>query len=407
MAIRYVNPSGSNTSPYDTEAKAATTIQTALTGAVSEDVIAVRDDADYVLAATLSVPNVGTIFMVAYKTTSPTTKLFDGDMSDGGAFYKTARVTIDNDNLAQSAITYLGNTQLYLLNFEITNVPVTHPPIDWTTNGTVAVEGVGCGLHNCHITGGRYMDFTIVNNPLIFDSKFTGSWFDSGGKSYFPCLTLLPGGLVANNFFKIDAGEGYLSTNSNAGADQDMCPTVMGNIFTLGGNIDKEMIRARHGGNFVNNTFYQPAGFIMGEGQGDNIMLSQSKDDLFYFTIWNNIFFSAATGASIAQGINISDPTKLAFIHNYNCLYNTDNTNYVLGLNDIEEDPLFEDAPNDNFTLKPGSPCLNAGQPSLAGDDIFAKSTIGSYQRGLVNNNELRKNGINLQYGKSNKQYGP
>ena len=378
MAIRFVNPSGSNTSPYDTEVKAATVIQTALTGASSSDIIAVRDDADYVLSSTLSIPNVEMLAIVGYRTNAPTVKLFDGDMSIGGAFYKAARVTIDNDNVAQSAITYLANTQLMLLNIQLTNNPTTHPAIDWVTNGTAAVSGVSVLINNCELTGGANINCQIVNNMVLSDSLITGTWEIAGGKTYFPCFRLITGGLITGNFFKIDAGEGYLTTSSNASLEQDSGAAVYGNIFTLGGSIDKEMIRARHGGSFFNNVFYQPIGTLMGEGQGSNAMLLNSNESTYYETVFNNIFFSAETGINRAEGIHIETPLVLGYNLNFNCLFNTDNSNYTLGDQDIETDPLFVNPQADDFRLKSSSPCIATGQPAIVGNGIFNSSNMGT-----------------------------
>ena len=381
MAIRFVNPSGSNTSPYDTEVKAATVIQTALTGASSEDIIAIRADADYVIGSTLNIPDVQMLAVVAYKTTSPTVALFDGDMSRGGASYKSEWGVIDTNGGAFAGITYLGNTQLLMLNIKIINVPTTQVPIDWDTNGTVLGSGVGVSilLDNCWLTGGNILDFQIANNSMIVDSKITGSWANpSATKTFAGCLQGWTGGHIWNNFFKIDAGEGYINTLGDPTTGQDNGLSIVGNIFTLGAGaaLDKEMVRIRHGANVFNNVFYQPIGTILGDGGENRMLVTQA--DVFYQSIYNNIFMSAETGGNRSEGIALLNANSITFQKGYNCLFNTINTNYTLASTDIEGDPLFVNPQADDFRLKPGSPCIATGQPSTVGLNLFNESNIGT-----------------------------
>lgn len=60
-----------------------------------------------------------------------------------------------------------------------------------------------------------------------------------------------------------------------------------------------------------------------------------------------------------------------------NAWYDSDNARNFKGKYSIEEDPQFVDAPNNDFRLKPTSPCLNTGKPTLHS----GCSSMGAWQR--------------------------
>jgi hypothetical protein len=405
MAIRYVNPSGSNTSPYDTEAKAATTIQTAITGASAGDIVAIRNDSNYVITSAISLTQ--SVYLVGYQTSPPTAAIFDGDMSRGGAFYGT-RIVIDTDGGAFPALQYAADYEVGIVNIRILPLPTTQVPLDLVTNTTVATAST-LFVDNCSIEGGSNIDLLNMESTIVKESRFIGTWRMPDGKSFTGVFTNASGAAFYNNFFKADEAEGYI--NFVEIQLKETMNIAFGNIFTMGAtaSFDKEMIRTVHGGVIHNNVFYQPAGALLGQGttgapRNAAIGMVTAVSTRPNTSIFNNIFQSDASGASRMNGIWADEVTNHS---SDNCLYNVLNDNYTLTATDVTVDPLFEDPPNDDFTLKPGSPMFNDGYPSLAGDGIFGESTIGSYQRGLVDNNELYEDGVNLTYGKSNKQYGP
>ena len=102
----------------------------------------------------------------------------------------------------------------------------------------------------------------------------------------------------------------------------------------------------------------------------------------------NNIFMPAAAAD---YGLEIGSSGGTIVYNDYNCFWsvagaqltNPIYTGYsggdkpLLGSNSIEVDPLFADAVNDDFRLKPTSPCLHVGQRGI-GDGY---SNIGVWQR--------------------------
>lgn len=89
-----------------------------------------------------------------------------------------------------------------------------------------------------------------------------------------------------------------------------------------------------------------------------------SINDGYSWTVTNNIIDSFTTGASwtIEQGANFFDR---------NCWDNTvDVSNVTKGDNAVTADPLLTDPANGDFTLKPGSPCLDAGMQMGAAQGV-------------------------------------
>ena len=104
----------------------------------------------------------------------------------------------------------------------------------------------------------------------------------------------------------------------------------------------------------------------------------------------NSIFYLAAADDYAIY----SDDDVGAILHlENNCVYSAagavtnpfyDETNdrSIPGTGTILEDPLFMDAANNDFTLKPTSPCLNAGVPAFGGyPDLGPWQRIGRIRR--------------------------
>jgi hypothetical protein len=121
----------------------------------------------------------------------------------------------------------------------------------------------------------------------------------------------------------------------------------------------------------VNNTSYQNSR-VLPRGE---IHVLNSTD----VNVRNNIVSTTFTRPLVVSGAN----TNLNW--DYNLLYGGNKTDFK-GAHDKRANPLFVDALNGNFMLKPGSPAIGLGTTTLAPEfDIVNKSRrprveAGAYQ---------------------------
>lgn len=106
----------------------------------------------------------------------------------------------------------------------------------------------------------------------------------------------------------------------------------------------------------------------------------------------NDGFLIAGDGITISQitncvskdngryAFNRSGTGRISLLFNYNCYngHTTELNNITAGANDVgDQDPLFTDAANADFTLQAGSPCLGAGLDTIGGMTGDYKINIG------------------------------
>lgn len=93
-------------------------------------------------------------------------------------------------------------------------------------------------------------------------------------------------------------------------------------------------------------------------------------------TFINNVFMGTGNYALVCSTAYEYD---MNILNGYNCFYNNVANFYHSSLKptDIEDDPQFVDAENDDFRLKTSSPCLNTGKSTLHN----GYASIGSWQR--------------------------
>jgi hypothetical protein len=65
------------------------------------------------------------------------------------------------------------------------------------------------------------------------------------------------------------------------------------------------------------------------------------------------------------------------------------------GTGNIDLEPLFVDAPNDVFRLRPGSPCIDAGDPAGALDPDFTRADMGAFSFAQANAVLRNGSGVN------------
>jgi len=133
---------------------------------------------------------------------------------------------------------------------------------------------------------------------------------------------------------------------------------ISDNTFNLNGTVSS-VIRINYGGMILNNTIYASGG-----GVTNGIDLGSTAKNS---AVFNNIIMGCTTSINDTVTVNFGG---------WNCFYNN-GSNWTLRNGDIVADPQFMNAPNGDFKLKPTSPCLNTGKPTLGG----GYTDIGAWQR--------------------------
>lgn len=278
-----------------------------------------------------------------------------GDMNFGGAYYESPSKILQNGSI--------DNTKTVLINGNNDNVSIFNITIDniiienfhcYNTGTANSIVFVGTTqnivLRNCRFSVG-YRAFSNYGTPVNFmlvdscysDSTLTDRHYGAYGRQN----TFL--GCVAN----LDAGANFVTFLYDTGI-------VIGCLAAGAGDRGVYVVGGNGAAIIVNNTFY---GLVV-----CGIYASSCENVRAY----NNIF-SLAPGA---VGLGVTGKGSFAY-NDYNCFIQTDGTPLtvgshasgyevpVIGSHSIEADPLFTDAGNNDFSLKPGSPCRKVGKPTV------------------------------------------
>ncbi len=200
-------------------------------------------------------------------------------------------------------------------------------------------------LRNCRFSNATQVFNTNVNN-ILFDSCFS---MDITSSHY-----VVRG--YSNRIRNCVSGEvGAIARFAHiiGGADSAQvvgCITIGGIHGVRNGGFDC-LVRSN---TFYNQTVY---GVFV-----ENAELTHIHDNIF-------MLFPGATGLGVSGAGSV--------LNDYNCFIESDGTPLtvgvhmsgfeapILGPHSIEADPLFEDAANNDFRLKSGSPCRRAGNPTV------------------------------------------
>lgn len=368
-----------------TEALAKATLVGALAIHSDGDVIWFKNDAILEVTATSNATTDG-IDIVGYETFAGSeTKPWESDLSQGGSQYKQSWSIVNSDGTAFHTLTVAAGVDRFrLYNIKITGTASTQEPISFDQAGD---ETFGLVLNNCWIDGGKTLVLIKQWGLFITDCQITGGWDLTSPKSFNGCFDNVVSGQITGNYFNISAGNGYiaLAASGLGGGFEPAGAVISHNIFTCGASaaLDKEFVRTHHGGKFFNNTFYLPAGASLGVGAGgaENSMLALSGiASSLPSAAWNNIFVSDRT-TSKPEGI--SDLNSNMEYEDYNCFDNTLQDSITPQLHDIIIAAQLANPANGDFRLKPISPCLNTGKPTIGGQSIGLNgfSTMGAWQR--------------------------
>ncbi|MGA1980349.1 MAG: hypothetical protein ABSG99_07310 [Sedimentisphaerales bacterium] len=354
MANIYVNHTGSSTPPYDTEAKAARNIQVALDAAASGDIVWIKADQNYVMngtdqqAAQFDVDVNNNVTIKGYYSTI-------GDQDYGGTYYKDPDhgwAVIDANNGAFTVFSAGDKDKLVFSNIKTINVNSSYYPLDLTPTA----GKYGYVVRNCWITGGyRAITCNYLHVPIIQDCKFTGTYGDQ--VVYFGTY-ITRGTVVEGCQFAHSNAIGSIYCNNNG------AQVIYNNTFNINGTVTSVISLAYAvvglTGFITNNVIRENTGGAI--TNGINIPYTTANAMIF-----NNIIVGCTT--------SINDLATVSF-GGWNCFYNN-GSNWTLRNGDIVADPQFMNAPNGDFRLKPTSPCLNTGKPTLGG----GYTSMGVWQR--------------------------
>lgn len=281
-----------------------------------------------------------------------------GDQNYGGEFYESAAEMMQNDqinltktvlinhNAANSDILNIDEDNIVFENFYFFNAP-GYEAILFSNTPTNII------FRNCRFTHVDRVCLSIADN-LLFDSCYSITDFD--------CYYILSGivqvtllncvGLPTTGaFFRIHGSKGNMIGCVAIGGLRGIRAVLAGTtVFAM------------------NNTFY---------GQtAAGIFVANNAEGVY---IYNNIFM-------LAPGAFALYPSVGGSVENdYNCFIETDSSPLTVGAHEtggeipvtgphgIETDPLFIDAANNDFRLRPESPCLNTGN----GENM----NMGAWQR--------------------------
>lgn len=348
-AYIYVNHDGNDTAPYDTEAKACTDVNTALRIAERGDTIWLKADANYVLggdqqAAMLNMDGNSYKVVCGYYQTI-------GDQNVGGAYYKDANygwAIIDANNGSHHALGVVTGggspTDIAVKNIKFTNINFSYYSINIAPANLTAC---GWNIINCWFTGGVGAIYNGKQaSPFIDDCKFTGTY----SKSFLDAVILSNNEGMTNIVVQdcnFSHGNAYTCIRCNGAGTH----IIRNNLFNISGAVNK-VIKMTYQSWITNNTIYENSGGTITTGIDISAATSIATE------ISNNIIVGCTT--------SINDEAAYSGYcqGGWNCFYNN-GTDWTLRYGDIQADPQFIDAANDDFRLQPTSPCLNTGKHTL------------------------------------------
>jgi hypothetical protein len=278
-----------------------------------------------------------------------------GDQDYDGVYYKDPNHgwTVIDANTGEFNVFSAGDkNRLRWRNLKIINANTSYYPFDLTP----AAYEYGYIVQNCWITGGLTgITCNYLYCPMIQDCKFTGTY-----ANYVILLNALVNRGAVVEGCQFSHHDALISIYALGVGHQVIC----NNIFNINGDVDYTIYLAYastgQAGFIVNNVIYVNTGGTITKG----IYIGCTTADAMIF---NNIIVGCTT--------SIDDLATVSF-GGWNCFYNN-GSNWTLRNGDVVADPQFMDAAGGDFRLKPTSPCLNTGKPTLNS----GYTDIGAWQR--------------------------
>ena len=298
-----------------------------------------------------------------------------GDMLPGGAYYQSPLSElifgIDDD----CKVKILGNGSVELLNFnEVTNVAIQCMRFTHAANYTFSATNTPSNVlfRHCTLDDASYVCNADCNG-FVFEDCYvtnmttTGNVFKLKGYSFWfsKCLLNL---------------SGTVQTGINLGLGDTYGDINITNSIILNGAVAIHTKRYIYA---TNNTFYnQAAGCLLVDGDtSTSISLLYAKNNIMMPSVHTVPAIVLGGGAGRGGGI----------VNDYNCIFSVDGQvldkvvandagteiETLFDENNILADPLMVDPANNDFRLKPGSPCLNTGKST----PNSGYTTIGAWQQ--------------------------
>ena len=221
------------------------------------------------------------------------------------------------------------------------NIPLTDGQWDYQGgNLYVDIGGNPEGIDIAYLTG-KITNIAAINNKSYSNTDHSSGW---DGVGIFFDLGVEDSYAAFNQVYDNDGGGIYVKSSKNIDIYYNL---IYNNSVGQG-----DGIRVRKGSydvNIFNNT-------ITGTINGNGILILDGSD---LIVLKNNIISN-----NNAYGIS-SDGTSANVSEDYNQLYNNtsgDRQNISAGSNSQSGDPLFVDTANENYTLEPISPAIDAGE---------------------------------------------
>ncbi len=216
-----------------------------------------------------------------------------------------------------------------------------------TGEGSIGTSAIRCA----YIGDGSVMEGFTLHNGYTFND-FDNIYDRSGGGLLMESNAIVKRCIIYNSHADINGGGVYAQ-----GGTLESC-LIRNNSADRGGGV--------HNGNLINCT----------------IVANHSNNDAggtFGGTLRNCIVWGNTAGAS--------SPNWQGGDFAYSCT-----TPLPAGTNNIDDDPLFENSTNNNYRLKPESPCYNSGNDEVVTvtKDLdgysrqLATVDMGAYERGLI-----------------------
>ncbi len=281
-------------------------------------------------------------------------------------------ITIRNLRLDRGVMgAYVGRSTGIVLDKVIFDSFNSSGPITPLYAEYASIRVSGCTLSG---GGGRYgdnggafynCDVTYASNTVSSQSSWSGG---SIANFYNDASNASRRIRVTGNLFSYSSGMQAISAGGYGAIDIDhnVLDSVGSRYNGMAGLFPRGGAQAR----VVNNTF----------NNEPETTFDQSKKHVFIdvtstgsIQILNNIF--ADTSGAAVYCMSAVQPTV-----EYNDLFNMTNLNVIAGAGNISADPLFTTTYPQSFRLQPGSPCINAGNPSAAYNDADgSRNDMGAY----------------------------